>query len=170
MSEAIKVRVSARPEKGFYRAGRYWSSAPTDAEVTANDLKVLKAETNLVVVELGEDGEDPNVTLETEKADLTQKVAALEKINGELEDALTHEKAENQKQFDHAQAGERIKNNDISVLQGKVAALEAKNGELGRDLTGTNNAKIRLETEKADLTQKVAALEAKLKELEKKPK
>lgn len=46
----IAVRVAARPERGFHRAGRFWPPTPTDAEVTAAELKVIEASADLVCV------------------------------------------------------------------------------------------------------------------------
>lgn len=53
------LRVTARPARGFYRAGRYWPPEPTEvpaAEFTAEQLGALQAESNLVVevLSLGE--------------------------------------------------------------------------------------------------------------------
>jgi hypothetical protein len=129
MSETIKIRVSARPEKGFYRAGRFWTSAPTDAEVTKAELVILKAETNLVVVELGEDGEDPSTALETANTDLTKKISDLEaKVkelegkNGELERDLAGT-VEGKTTLETANTDLTKK---ISDLEAKVKELEKK--------------------------------------------
>lgn len=57
-TKKIRVRVAASPAQGFRRAGRLWPHEPTDAEVTSEELKQLKGEKKLVVVELPEEEEE----------------------------------------------------------------------------------------------------------------
>lgn len=45
-----RVLVSANPEKGFFRCGRHWPRAQTEAEVTESELEILKSERKLGVV------------------------------------------------------------------------------------------------------------------------
>jgi hypothetical protein len=51
MSETkmVKVRVEAKPEKGFFRCGRHWPKSVTEAEVPESDLSRLQAEKMLFV-------------------------------------------------------------------------------------------------------------------------
>lgn len=56
----MKVKVVATPEKGFRRIGKKFTREAQEIEVTDKELKVLKAEKNLVVVELPAETEKDN--------------------------------------------------------------------------------------------------------------
>ncbi len=45
----VRLNVRAVPENGFWRSGRFWSSAGEDVEVTAAVAARLMAEPNLIV-------------------------------------------------------------------------------------------------------------------------
>lgn len=47
------ITIHARPERGFRRAGRFWSHEPIDIEVSDEDLVTLEAEPQLVVKRKG---------------------------------------------------------------------------------------------------------------------
>jgi hypothetical protein len=72
----MKVLVSAKPVKGFWRAGEFWPNEGREANVTAKQLEILEAEEMLIVERLGGGPEKPieNMT----KAELEAKAVELE--------------------------------------------------------------------------------------------
>jgi hypothetical protein len=124
MSDKFTVRVTARSDSGFRRIGRFFGNSATDVEVTAAELEILKAETQLVVIELDGDGNaiggEQVATLETEKADLVAKVAALEGEKADLQTKL----ADEAKARKAAESAKVALENEKADLTAKVAALE----------------------------------------------
>lgn len=58
-TKSAKLTVTARPARGFRRAGRHWPPEPTTVDAgafTAEELAALKAEPNLVVTEAPTEG------------------------------------------------------------------------------------------------------------------
>lgn len=55
----MKVRVTAKPLDGFNRAGRRWSSAGDEVEVSSDVLAILEAEPLLSVERLDSEASAP---------------------------------------------------------------------------------------------------------------
>lgn len=117
----IKVSVTARNAAGFRRAGKFWDSTPTIAEVTSDELAILRGEMQLVVLELDEEGNAvggavPDVALEAKLAALETDKAALKTANQGLK-------------------------MDVVALSGEKATLEAKLAALETDKTALEKPK-----------------------------
>jgi hypothetical protein len=70
----MRVFVSAKPAKGFWRAGEFWPQEGREANVTAKQLAILEAESMLVVEQVKE-SEKPLEQMT--KAELEAKAAEL---------------------------------------------------------------------------------------------
>jgi hypothetical protein len=99
----MKVFVSAKPVKGFWRAGEFWPHEGREANVTAKQFAILEAEDMLVVKKLdgGSDGGTEKPVEKMTKAELEAKAAQLgvdlsSAANNEERIALIKQKAAQQ--------------------------------------------------------------------------
>ncbi|MEK6744294.1 MAG: HI1506-related protein [Nitrospirota bacterium] len=70
------ITVTSKSELGFRRCGTRFTREPQDVEVDAKTLAVLKAETNLVVVETTEKAKTPPPPVDTAK-ELIEKIKTM---------------------------------------------------------------------------------------------
>jgi hypothetical protein len=85
MSDLVPVRVTARPDGGFWRAGMKWTKEPIKIELPEETVQILEAEDKLIVSRLETiDGEDAidleaeNLVLKNQIEVLKQQVSGLE--------------------------------------------------------------------------------------------
>lgn len=88
MSDLVPVRVTARPDGGFWRAGMKWTKEPIKIELPEETVQILEAEDKLIVSRLESiDGEDA-IDLEAENLVLREQIKALKQQVGALESEI----------------------------------------------------------------------------------
>lgn len=133
----VRVRVSASPE-GRWRAGKRWQGTQV-ADVTPEDLKALKADPRLAVVELDGGVDFDGLGLDELASRASEAVAAydnaLKAIDPEAGAALTVTEAREAQREAHstAQAGQR------KGQRGKGAPEAAQGQEGGKEKEGGTN-------------------------------
>jgi len=74
----IRVLIRAVPPGGFWEAGKFWPASETPAEVTPEELAILKATPFLVVIELSAAATKPKA----EAPDMPDPVATFDISDG----------------------------------------------------------------------------------------